>query len=120
MLSLFACALVLRAENPRIDVAIQGRGTFVIELYPAQAPKLVSHVLGLVDKRFYDGMLIHRKVPDFVVQTGDPLSKKVSVAWARKHPGDHGGTKGLGDGGSGKSVPFEINDLTHEKYAVGM
>lgn len=91
-----------------------------MELFPDQAPVLCEHVLKLVENKFYDGMLIHRKVPDFVIQTGDPLSKKVSVSWAKKNPGDHGGTKTLGDGGSGKPVKYEINDLVHEKFAVGM
>lgn len=99
---------------------VVGRGTVVMELYPEQAPKLCEHVLGLVRDKFYDGMLIHRKVPDFVIQTGDPHSKKVTVKWARKNPGEYGGTRTLGDGGSGKSVKYEINDLVHEKFSVGM
>lgn len=105
---------------PHIAMKVDGRGTVVMELYPEQAPKLCQHVLDLVESKFYDGMLIHRKVPDFVIQTGDPTSKKVTVSWARKNPGDHGGTKTLGDGGSGHSVKYEINDLTHEQYTVGM
>lgn len=91
-----------------------------MELRPDQAPKMCSHFLGLVDNGFYDGILVHRKVPGFVVQSGDPASKKVAASWAKKNPGDHGGTKNLGDGGSGKKVPFEINDLSHDRYTVGM
>lgn len=107
-------------DNPKVAVDIKGRGTFVIELYPDEAPNLVRHILSLVDDKFYDGQLVHRKVPNFVIQAGDPTSKKVSEAYARKHKGKYGEVPGLGDKGSGKSVKFEINNLTHEKYTVGM
>lgn len=33
---------------------------------------------------------------------------------------EYGGTETLGDGGSGKSVTYEVNDLQHHKYSVGM
>jgi cyclophilin family peptidyl-prolyl cis-trans isomerase len=99
---------------------VSGRGKVVIELYPDQAPKLVQHVLELVDNGFYDKLLIHRKVDNFVIQSGDSSSRKVSVSYARKHKGKMGEVPGLGDKGSGKSVPFEINDLTHKKYTIGM
>ncbi|MBS1721885.1 MAG: peptidylprolyl isomerase [Armatimonadetes bacterium] len=101
-------------------MTIANRGTVTIELYPAQAPKLVPHILELVDSGFYDGQLIHRKVPNFVIQTGDLSSRKVSVTYARKHKGSYGEVPGLENKGSGKSIPYEINDLTHEKYTVGM
>jgi cyclophilin family peptidyl-prolyl cis-trans isomerase len=119
------CATVFAASAyvappPHVAVDVEGRGTIVMRLERQQAPMLVAHFLSLVDKGFYDGMLWHRKVPDFVIQTGDPASKSKTPEWARARPGERGGTKGLGDGGSGKSVPFEINDLVHDRYAVGM
>ena len=106
--------------RPVVEVSIQDRGVFFIEMNPDQAPKLVAHVMHLIDGRFYDKMLFHRKVDNFVIQTGDPKSKRVSVKYARKHRGKMGEVPGLGEGGSGKNVPFEINDLTHERYSVGM
>lgn len=119
------CAALLAASaapapNPHVAIDVEGKGTMVMRLAKQQAPKLVAHFMALVDKGFYDGMLWHRKVPDFVIQTGDPVSKSKTPEWARARPGERGGTKGLGDGGSGKSVPFEINDLVHDRYAVGM
>ena len=42
-----------------------------MELYQKDAPKTVAHFLDLVRKKFYDGILFHRIVPDFVVQGGD-------------------------------------------------
>ena len=121
MLSVSAFVLaILPQPNPAVEVSIKKRGRFVIELYPNEAPELVGHVLRLVDQKFYDGQLIHRKVPNFVIQTGDPTSKRVSETYARKHKGKYGEVPGLGEKGSGKSVKFEINNLTHEKYTVGM
>ena len=54
----------------------------------------------LAAKRFFDGILIHRVVPDFVVQTGDP--------------------RGDGSGGPGYAIRDEINALRYERGAVGM
>ena len=39
------------------------KGTFEIETYPSQAPKTVEHIVGLVNKRFYNGLRVHRVVP---------------------------------------------------------
>lgn len=107
-------------KQPYVELIVQGRGSIVIELRPDQAPKLVKHFIGLVDSEFYNGMLFHRKVENFVLQAGDPGSKKWTPEKARKNPGESGGTEGLGDGGSGQTVPFEINDLVHDKYTIGM
>ncbi len=45
-------------------------GDFVIELYPDDAPITVANFLQYVDDEFYDNTLIHRVVPDFVIQGG--------------------------------------------------
>lgn len=116
----FVTALAAPVALPEVEVKVLNRGSFVIQVDKYQAPKLSVHFLGLVDSGFYDGILWHRKVDGFVIQTGDPASKKVDQAWARANPGERGGTKGLGEGGSGKSVPYEVNDLIHDKYTVGM
>ena len=50
------------------------KGTFAFETYPAEAPKTVAHVVDLVKRGFYDGQRVHRAVPGFVVQWGDPRS----------------------------------------------
>src|SRR5688572_24950439 len=54
------------------------KGTFEIETYPSQAPKTVAHLVGLVNKRFYNGLRIHRVVPNFVVQLGDPQTRDMT------------------------------------------
>lgn len=120
LFSLVSALAPQAASLPEVVVKIQDRGSFVIRVEKNEAPKLSAHFLALVDRGFYDGILWHRKVDGFVVQTGDPESKKVDQAWARANPGERGGTKNLGNGGSGKSVPFEINNLVHDRYSVGM
>lgn len=64
------------------------RGVFVVELYPAVAPKTVENFETLTKKGFYDRLTFHRVEPGFVVQGGDP--------------------KGDGTGGPGYELPAEI------------
>jgi peptidyl-prolyl cis-trans isomerase B (cyclophilin B) len=72
-------------------------GSFVIELYPAVAPKTVENFEKLVKKGFYDGLKFHRVEEGFVVQGGDP--------------------KGDGSGGPGYEIVAEINPT--EKHLRG-
>jgi cyclophilin family peptidyl-prolyl cis-trans isomerase len=55
--------------NPRVALKTD-LGTFVIELYPQEAPITVANFLQYVDSKFYDGTIFHRVVPGFVVQGG--------------------------------------------------
>ena len=68
------------------------KGIFEFETFPAQAPKTVAHIIGLVQKRFYNGLRVHRVVPGFVVQFGDPLTRDMTKRdrW--------------GSGGSGRNI----------------
>ena len=61
------------------------KGTFELETYPVEAPKTVAHILDLVKRGFYDGQRIHRALPGFLVQWGDPRSKDLSreADWGR-------------------------------------
>jgi peptidyl-prolyl cis-trans isomerase B (cyclophilin B) len=54
------------------------KGSFQFETYPNEAPKSVEHIIALVKRRFYDGMRVHRQVPGFIVQFGDPFSRDMS------------------------------------------
>jgi cyclophilin family peptidyl-prolyl cis-trans isomerase len=47
-------------------------GPLTIELDPTFAPLAVARILGLVQSGFYDGLQVHRVVPGFVAQFGDP------------------------------------------------
>lgn len=68
-----------------VIVVDTSRGTFAFETYPVEAPKTVAHVVALVKKGFYDGQRIHRTVPGFVVQWGDPRSRDAEreAEWGR-------------------------------------
>lgn len=45
-------------------------GIFTVELYPKEAPVTVENFLKYVDEGFYDGLIVHRIVPNFVIQGG--------------------------------------------------
>jgi len=55
--------------NPRVLLKTD-LGEIIIELYPNKAPRTVANFLSYVNDRFYDGLVFHRVIPDFVVQTG--------------------------------------------------
>jgi cyclophilin family peptidyl-prolyl cis-trans isomerase len=61
------------------------KGTFEFETYPNEAPKTVAHIVGLVNKRFYNGQRILRYVPGFVVQMGDQQTRDMTKEkmWGR-------------------------------------
>lgn len=83
------------------------KGTFEIETFPSQAPKTVAYVVALVNKRFYNGLRVHRLEPKFVVQFGDPQTRDMTKRelWGR--------------GGSGSTIGVaEISKTL--KHTVGM
>lgn len=60
-----------KASSARPKVRFETtKGSFVVEVYPAEAPLSAANFLKLVDKGFYDGLIFHRVVANFVVQTG--------------------------------------------------
>ena len=48
------------------------KGTIVLELYPEHAPKTVNNFVFLAREGFYDELIFHRVINDFMVQGGDP------------------------------------------------
>ncbi len=54
------------------------KGAFEMETYPNEAPKHVAQILKLVRSNFYNGLRVHRQVPGFVVQFGDPLTRDMT------------------------------------------
>lgn len=58
-------------------------GRFEIALFPEQAPKTVENFVGLAKKHYYDGLIFHRIIDDFMIQGGDPPVP----AWAVKVSG---------------------------------
>ena len=61
------------------------KGTFEFETYPNEAPKTVARIVELVNKRFYNGLRVHRVVPNFVMQLGDPTTRDMTrqADWGR-------------------------------------
>lgn len=82
------------------------KGTIEIETYPGEAPKTVEHFLALVKRNFYNGQRVHRVVPGFVVQFGDPQTRDMTKRdrW--------------GSGGSGRTIGVAEVKRTHRVGAV--
>jgi peptidyl-prolyl cis-trans isomerase B (cyclophilin B) len=76
------------------------RGVIELELYPADAPKTVENFESLAAKGFYDGIVFHRVIPDFMIQGGDPT--------------------GTGSGGPGYEFEDEPNQHRVERGALAM
>jgi peptidylprolyl isomerase len=47
-------------------------GSIEIKLFPEIAPKAVSNLVGLIEKGYYNGIIFHRVIPEFMLQGGDP------------------------------------------------
>ena len=107
-----ACAAAAQGTGPVIVVETS-RGTFSVETFPGDAPLTVAHIVALVKSGFYDGQRVHRAMPGFVVQFGDPQTRDLTARalWGR------GATAG-----SGKPIgAAEISRRRiHVKGAVAM
>ena len=62
----------LAAVEGPVAVLETSKGTIKIQLFPAQAPKTVENFVGLIEKGYYDGIIFHRVISDFMIQGGDP------------------------------------------------
>jgi peptidyl-prolyl cis-trans isomerase B (cyclophilin B) len=60
-------------KHPIVTVLLDNNQTFKIELYPEYAPNTVNNFIDLANKNFYDDMLFSKIVPDYLLQTGDPI-----------------------------------------------
>ena len=58
-------------QNPHIRIETS-LGNIEAELFQNEAPKTVENFVGLAKKGFYDGIIFHRVIPGFMIQTGDP------------------------------------------------
>jgi peptidyl-prolyl cis-trans isomerase B (cyclophilin B) len=75
-------------------------GPIHVELFPDDAPKTVNNFVKLANDGFYDRVIFHRVIPDFMIQGGDPT--------------------GTGSGGPGYSFEDEFNDHKVERGALAM
>lgn len=104
----------------QVSMDVLNRGQITLEFYPAAAPKTCAAIRSLVDTGFYNGVKFHRVVPGFVVQGGDPASKKFTVDQLSKMSQEDIQSAGLGQGGSGKNIPFENNTLQNVKGTLAL
>jgi peptidyl-prolyl cis-trans isomerase B (cyclophilin B) len=75
-------------------------GPITLELYEEDAPKTVENFRKLADDGFYDGLIFHRVIPDFMIQGGCP--------------------EGTGTGGPGYTFEDEFNDHKVVRGALAM
>lgn len=59
-------------DKKLVAVIVTNRGAIRLELFTADAPMTVANFKNLADAGFYNGIMFHRVIPDFMVQTGDP------------------------------------------------
>jgi cyclophilin family peptidyl-prolyl cis-trans isomerase len=76
------------------------RGPFTVELLPEDATLTVDNFIQLAKRNYFNGITVHRVVPNFVIQDGDP--------------------RGDGNGGPGYQIRCEINQVPYDRGAVGM
>lgn len=81
-------------------VVTTSRGSFTIELLPSEAPLTVDNFVQLARRNYFRGITIHRVVPNFVIQDGDP--------------------RGDGNGGPGYQIRCEINEVRYDRATLGM
>jgi len=93
-------ALAVPAQVDNLCVLETEKGTLAFQMYPGVAPRTVARISELADSGFFDGIVFHRVVADFVVQAGDPT--------------------GTGEGGSGRTIPAEFSHLHYIRGSVGM
>ena len=76
------------AQNPVFTIKMRSGKEMKGELYPDAAPQSVGNFVALANSGFYDGLIFHRVIPDFMIQGGDP--------------------KGIGIGGPGYCIKGEF------------
>ena len=75
-------------------------GEIEVDLFENETPTTVNSFLYLTKERFFDNLLFHRVIQNFVIQAGDP--------------------NGNGTGGPGYKIPDEITDRKYQPYTLGM
>ena len=93
-------------ETNLIKIDVKDKGIIIAELYPDTAPNTVENFKKLIKDKFYDGLIFHSIIKDFMIQTGDPL--------------------GTGIGGSDETIKGEFsengveNNLSHVRGVLSM
>lgn len=90
-------------KNPVVTIEMENGGKIVAELYPDVAPNTVCNFISLANSGYYDGLIFHRCIEDFMIQGGDP--------------------EGTGMGGPGYVIKGEFTNNGFEnnlKHTVGV
>ena len=93
-------------QTDYIKIEMMDGGIMIAQLFPEVAPITVANFKKLVSENFYNGLIFHRVIENFVIQTGDPT--------------------GLGTGGSKDKIKGEFgingftNDLSHQRGVLSM
>ncbi len=93
-------------KNPIVTIEMENGGIIKAELYPDVAPNSVNNFISLVKKGYYNGIIFHRCIQDFMIQGGCP--------------------QGTGMGGPGYSIRGEFsangfkNELKHDRGVLSM
>ena len=93
----------------KVVIITMHEGTFMIELFPEDAPNTVNNFLKLVESGYYDGTVFHRIISGFMIQAGDPNTKDPEIdrsLW--------------GQGGPDYQIREEFNTLQHDRGIVSM
>ena len=96
----------MKDKNPIVTFMMENGDVIKAELYPDLAPNTVNNFISLIKKGFYDGLIFHRVIKNFMIQGGDP--------------------EGTGMGGPGYAIKGEFNqngfknDLKHERGVLSM
>lgn len=92
-------SIAIYETNPVVEI-ITEKGRITAELYPGVAPLTCENFLHLAEKHFYDDLVFHRVIADFVIQGGDP--------------------SGTGWGGPGYIIPSEDNRQPFVRGSLGI
>ena len=100
--------LIKQLKDKAVIIRTQ-EGSFMIELFPEDAPKHVEHFLKLVESNYYQGTIFHRIIPGFMIQGGDPNTKNPELdrsMWGQGRP-DY-------------NIDNEFNTINHVRGIVSM
>ena len=93
-------------SNMIVNIKVKDYGTMRLELYEDKAPITVKNFEKLVEQKFYDNLIFHRIIKDFMIQGGDP--------------------EGTGMGGSKENIKGEFlmngvnNPISHKRGTISM
>ncbi len=102
-----AADLIAEGPHDHAIVEIRDIGSIRIQLLPEIAPQTVENFIQLAEADFYAGILFHRVIPGFMMQTGDPTSRDPDPRL-------------VGGGGPGYEIPDEFSDFPHTRGVVSM